>query len=74
MVWSGGGLFGGGVGGCSGQGGGMSGRGGSHPPRRKTRKITPVHSTREYDQCTVGTHPTGMHSCLNIKLHCVTIG
>ena len=31
---------------------------GPHPPPPK------IHPTREYGQCAVGTHPTGMHSCL----------
>ena len=37
--------------------------GGGGSPIFQKSNGRPRSPTREYDQCTVGTHPTGMHSC-----------
>ena len=46
----------------------------THPlfttPTPLLQHLPPIHNTpppREYGQCTVGTHPTGMHTCFSKK-------
>ena len=43
---------------------------GDRPPRRQTRRQLPLREgRREYGQCTVSTHPTGMHSCFTSEIN-----